>query len=96
MSGSEKIRFSSTSRKEQFSALSIPRWIAILLVVSIALILWIGVLTDSSGSRATPDTVLYVAGVILIVAFLARADRKRSGVGRRHKKEVTQRDPDSK
>jgi hypothetical protein len=46
----------------------------------IGLILWVGVLSDSSGRLTMPGTgsILYVAAVIGIAALLAYADRKRN------------------
>lgn len=61
-------RFSQSTR--------FPRLMEILFIVMIGWILWIGVLSDSSGHLAAPpmDSLLYVAGVILLSASLAYAD----------------------
>jgi hypothetical protein len=59
---------------------SFPRWITVPFVLIIGLMLWLGVLSDPSGKLATPGigSVLYVAGVIGVAAFLAYADRNRN------------------
>jgi len=58
---------------------SFPRWVTIPFVLIIGLILWIGVLSDSSGHLTIPATgsIVYVVGVIVISGLLAYADRKR-------------------
>ena len=64
-----------------------PRWITIPFVMIIGLILWIGVLSDSSGHMTVPATgaLVYVAAVIGVAALLAYADRKRKNSGRNRK-----------
>ena len=61
-----------------------PRWIAIPFITIIGLILWLGVLSDSSGYPVVPGagSILYVSEVICVAALLAYADRKRDAYGR--------------
>jgi len=78
----KRIRFSYRTPKEHFSAsVSLPRWITIPFILVIGLILWVGVLSDSSG-----DSVLYVVAVIGVVLLLAYADRRRNRAGKNRKK----------
>jgi hypothetical protein len=66
---------------------SFPRWLTVLFIVAIGLILWIGVLSNSSGYLAIPGTnaMLYVAAVICVAVLLAWSDRKRRASEKRHK-----------
>ena len=71
-------RPSYRSRQRRFAkSASFPRWITIPFVLIIALMLWLGVLSDPSGRLRTPGigSILYVAAVIGVAAYLARADR---------------------
>jgi hypothetical protein len=67
---------------------SFPRWLTALFILTIGLILWIGVLSNSSGLLTMPgtDAILYVAAVICVAALLAWADRKRGVPEERHKR----------
>jgi hypothetical protein len=58
-----------------------PRWVAVSFILLIGLILWVGVLSDSSGNLTMPglDSILYVASVVCVAIVLAYADRKRNG-----------------
>jgi hypothetical protein len=49
----------------------------ILFILIIGLILWYGVLSDASGHLKAPgpDSILYLAAVIFMAAFLAYRDR---------------------
>jgi hypothetical protein len=90
----KRIKFSYRTPKEHFSAsVAIPRWIRIPFILIIGLILWFGVLSDSSGSDMRPamDSILYVGVVVCIAILLAYADRKRSGSGKRRGKEAARR-----
>jgi hypothetical protein len=66
---------------------SFPRWVAVLFILAVGLILWIGVLSNSSGHLTMPglDSIAYVAAVVCVAALLAYADRKRSPSGNRRK-----------
>ena len=85
----KRIRFSCRTPKEHFSAsVSIPRWITIPFILIVGLIIWVGVLSDSTGSFTGPDldSILYVVAVIGVVLLLAYADRRRNGAGKKPKK----------
>ena len=76
-----KTGLSSRSSKDRLSAtVRFPRWITIPFIMIIGLILWVGVLSDSSGRLTMPGTVaiLYVAAVIGVASLLAYTDRKRN------------------
>jgi hypothetical protein len=64
-----RMRFQGTS--------AFSRWIAIPFLVVIGLILWLGVLADSSGQWKAPGAgrILYLVAVIAAAAFLAHRDR---------------------
>ena len=66
-------------REAQTGPAGFPRWITIPFILIIGLILWIGVLSDSSGHLNVPDadSILYVVAVIGVVILLAYADRRR-------------------
>ena len=66
------------------------RWMTIPFIVIIGLIVWIGVLSDSSGRLTMPglDSMLYVGAVIGVAALLAYADRKRNASGKNRKDRV--------
>ena len=74
-----KLPYRSQQRRLAKSA-SFPRWVTVPFVLIIGLMLWLGVLSDPSGKLARPGigSVLYVAGVIGVAAFLAYADRNRN------------------
>jgi drug/metabolite transporter (DMT)-like permease len=63
---------------------SFPRWITIPFVLIMGLILWLGVLSDPSGKLRPPGTgsILYVASVIGVAAYLAYTDRGRDSTGK--------------
>jgi hypothetical protein len=52
-------------------------------VLIIGLILWLGVLADSSGSLTVPAAgpIIYVVAVIGVAMLLAYVDRRRNGSG---------------
>jgi hypothetical protein len=60
-------------------SVALRRWITVPFILIIGLILWIGVLSDSSAQTATPGagSVLYVGAVIAVAALLAYVDRNR-------------------
>ena len=74
-SGASRQAPDSQSRRTRSAAL--PRWIAILFALSIALILWLGVASDPHGHWSAPNggSILYLVAVIGVAAFLARKDR---------------------
>ncbi len=67
------------TREGRIGQAGFPRWITIPFILIIGSILWIGVLSDSSGHLAVPDadSILYVVAVIGVVILLAYADRGR-------------------
>jgi hypothetical protein len=60
-------------------ARAFPRWITVTFILIIGWILWVGVLSDSSGRLTIPGpgSIVYVAAVIGVAALLAYVDRKR-------------------
>lgn len=72
------------SKERRIGSAGFPRWIAIPFILIIGMILWIGVLSDSSGRLTMPDadSILYVVAVIGVAILLAYVDRKRSISGR--------------
>jgi hypothetical protein len=64
--------------KRPVRSAALPRWVTIPFVLIIGSILWIGVLSDSSGHLIIPgvDSILYIAAVIGVAVLLAYADRK--------------------
>jgi len=66
---------------------SFPGWLTVLFVLAIGLILWIGVLSNSSGHLTMPgtDSILYVAAVIGAVVLLAWSDLKRGASEELHR-----------
>lgn len=62
-----------------------PRWLTIPFVLIIGLILWLGVLADSTGSFTIPaaGSIIYVAAVIGVAVLLAYIDRRRNDSGGR-------------
>jgi hypothetical protein len=76
---------SSRSSKGRLSrTVPFPGWITIPFIMIIGLILWVGVLSDSSGRLTMPGTgaILYVAVVIGVASLLAYRDRKRNIAGK--------------
>jgi hypothetical protein len=81
-------RLSYRSQQRRFAkSVGFPRWITILFILIIALMLWLGVLSDPSGNLRTPGTgsVLYVVAVIGVAAFLAYMDRSGDSAGKNPK-----------
>jgi hypothetical protein len=81
-------RLSYRSQQRRFAkSVAFPRWITILFILIIALMLWLGVLSDPSGNLRTPGTgsVLYVVAVIGVAAFLAYTDRNGDSSGKSRK-----------
>jgi hypothetical protein len=78
----------SNTREGRTGTAGFPRWITVPFILIIGLILWIGVLSDSSGHLTVPDedSILYVVAVVGVVILLAYADRRRSlsGKGRKN------------
>jgi len=62
-------------------SLKFPRWGTVTFILLIGSILWVGVLSDSSGRPTMPpvDSILYVAAVVCAAFLLAYADRRRNG-----------------
>jgi hypothetical protein len=63
------------------------RWMAIPFILIIGLILWIGVLSDSSGHLTMPGagSIIYVAAVVAVAAVLGYTDWKRNNPKRNRK-----------
>jgi membrane protein implicated in regulation of membrane protease activity len=70
-------------------------WATVTFILLIGSILWVGVLSDSSGRPGMPavDSVLYVAAVVCVAVLLAYADRKRSGSRKNRKDEGGHKSP---
>ena len=68
------------TREGRTGQAGLPRWITIPFILIIGLILWIGVLSDSSGHLTMPDadSILYVVAVVAVAVLLAYADRRRN------------------
>jgi hypothetical protein len=79
----------ASSSKRPAGPSPFSRWLTVVFLVIIGLILWVGVLSNSSGQLTMPgaDSLLYVAAVIGAVALLARADSKRKNRSRDEKGE---------
>jgi hypothetical protein len=71
----------TSAREKPAGSPRFPRWMTIPFVLIIGLILWLGVLADSSGSFTIPaaGSVIYVVAVIGVAALLAYLDRRRNG-----------------
>lgn len=83
------MRFSSHPADERPGrTVRFPRWITIPFILITGLVLWVGVLSDSSGRLTMPgtDSILYVAAVVGVAALLAYLDRKR-GASEKHPKD---------
>jgi hypothetical protein len=78
---SRPARHSYRSRQRRFAkSARFPRSITVAFILIMGLILWLGVLADPSGHLRRPGvgSILYLAGVIGVTAFLAYADRNGS------------------
>ena len=75
------------TREGRTTAAGFPRWITIPFILIIGLILWTGVLSDSTGHLTVQDvdSILYVVAVIGVAGLLAYADRRRSTFGKVHR-----------
>jgi 4-amino-4-deoxy-L-arabinose transferase-like glycosyltransferase len=72
------------TRERRTGPAGFPRWIAIPFILIVGLVLWIGVLSDSSGDLTVPDvdSILYVLAVLGVAVFLAYVDRKQNISGK--------------
>jgi len=78
-------RLSHRSRNRRLvKSASFPRWITVPFILIIGLMLWLGVLSDSSGKLRMPGmgSVFYLASVIGAAGYLAYADRSRDSSGK--------------
>lgn len=75
--GSGRRRTNRAQERRFAKSVAFPRWIGAPFVLVIGFMLWIGVLADPSGKLKMPGpgSILYLAPVIAVAAYLAYADR---------------------
>jgi hypothetical protein len=81
-------RLSNRSQERRLvKSASFPRWITVSFVLIIGLMLWLGVLSDPSGTLRIPGigSIFYLVTVVGVTAFLAYADRNGDSPGKNRK-----------